>query len=130
MIERLPDRADLAEFREQPGAIVELHRSINENLMSAESYPTQHSEATIVITRDSQGVKLFVHYHLYDDDVGLLYQETDPITRDNFAMIRDMAIQSVEAMGFILERIDVRSLPEQDRLDLLARLPAFGGRGR
>lgn len=127
MIERIPGGTTIAA---DASAIVEIYRSINENMMSAESYPTQLSEAVVVSVRADTGIDIFVHYYMYDDEVGLLYREMDAVTPQNYTSYRDLAVDSVESMGFILENKNYRKLPDTEKGKLLATLLAFGGKGR
>ncbi len=113
-----------------PDQVLEIYRSSNQNLMSAESYPSQASEATVVGCQVNDKIRLFVHYFLYDDNVGLLYQEDEPISPNSYGAQRDFAVESVESLGFLMENFQFGQMTEQEKRESMAKLPVFGGHGR
>jgi len=124
VIERVSNR-NFLEF--EPEHVLEVYRSINENLASVEGHAMQMSTVTIVGARHGQKIGLFLHYWLTEDRLGVVYRETDPLTPKNYAQYRDEALASCEAMGFILDNAGYRSLSEEQRKRLVADSPAFGG---
>lgn len=124
MIQRI---GDIDHLDLKPHEVLEVFRSINENMMSAESYPTQLSEAAVIGARRGDRIRIFVHYYLAEDKVGLLYGETDSVTVDTYQAMRNAAIDSVEAMGFLLENLNFRKRNAAEQARILAELPAFGG---
>lgn len=123
MMERLPDsHIDPARFE-----ILEVWRSINENLVGAEGYPSQLGLATVVAARSNGRIGLYVHYWLIEDRVGLLYREQATITPQNYAHLRDEAVAQLEAMGFIVDNAQYRAIGEAGRERLKQTLPVFGG---
>lgn len=123
MMERLPDGyLDPARFE-----ILEVWRSINENLVGAEGHASQLGLATVVGARSNGRIGLYVHYWLIEDRVGLLYREDATITPQNYAHLRDEAVAQLEAMGFIVDNAQYRAIDEAGREHLKQTLPAFGG---
>lgn len=119
------DRVDVAQDE-----VLEVYRSINENLMSADGHPSQPSLASVVGVKESGSgrVRIFVHYFLLEDRVGILYEEEDEVSPKSYAGKRDEAIESVESMGFILDNMQFRSLDEDERQRAFETLAAFGAR--
>lgn len=107
--------------------VLEVWASINENMMTAEHYTTQLASASVIGVREDGEIRLYVHYWLIDDRVGLLYVETDPLSPANYAESRDEAVASVESMGFIVDSVRIRDMEPEDRQQKLAAMPAFGG---
>lgn len=127
MIERVGKESQI---RAKISEILEIYRSINENMMSAENYPTQKGEAVLAGVKVGNKIELYVHYFLYDNEIGLLYKETDPIHPQNYTAYRDAAKDSIESMGFMLENKNFRKLSEDQKIQLITSLRAFGGTGK
>lgn len=106
--------------------VLEVWRSINENLIGAEGHPTQSGLATVVGVRRQGRVELYVHYWLSQSQVGLLYREEDAVTPASYALLRDRAVADLEAMGFIVDNAQFRALDQAGRARLFAT-PVFGG---
>jgi hypothetical protein len=107
--------------------VLEVWRSINENLVGAEGYPTQNGLASVIGVRRREQIELYVHYWLSESKVGLLYREDEPITPANYATLRDHAVGELEAMGFIVDNAQYRTLDTAARERVLAAMPVFGG---
>ncbi len=107
--------------------VLEVWRSINENLIGAEGYPTQNGLASVVGVRRRDQVELYVHYWLSQSGVGLLYREDEPVTPARYAGLRDQAVGELEAMGFIVDNAQYRTLDPSAREHILTSLPVFGG---
>ena len=107
--------------------IVEVYRSANENMITLAGYPMQPSVASLVSIKGAQGILIFVHFYLLQDEVGVLYQVEEPVTEQNYAQVRGEALAEVEAMGFIMNNTFFHRLSPAEQQKLVAGLPIFGG---
>jgi len=117
------DRLDPSTITE----ILEIYRSVNENMMSFGEFPTQLADAFLVGCREKTKISLYVYYYLHEAKKGLLFEETDPLTPRNYAEKRREILDSIEAMGFIMNNLGYRNLPPLEQKKLLSSLAIFTG---
>lgn len=124
MLEFQPDRAHLDPTALQE--ILEIYRSVNENMMSYGEFSSQLADAFVVGCREQGKISLYVYYYLYEAQRGLLFQESEPLTPKNYAEKRKEILESIEAMGFIMNNVGYRNLPDAEREKVLSILSVFG----
>jgi len=108
--------------------ILEIYRSVNENLSSVQGRPTQPTVATVVTLKEAGKIKIYCHFYLSQDRVGVLYQKEGEIDPRSYEERRREVLEEVESMGFIMNNVGFRALPEVEQERILKTYPVFGGR--
>jgi hypothetical protein len=109
--------------------ILEIYRSVNENMMSFGEFPTQLADAFLIGCREKEKISIYVYFFLHEANKGLLFEETESLTPKNYAEKRREILESIEAMGFIMNNLGYRNLPPQEQKNLLTILSIFTGSG-
>lgn len=106
-------------------SVLELHQSINRPAIAAEGLDAQEAQATFVSGHGASGIEAYVYLRMFASNRGLTYRWTDPIDKSDYPDVQAGAIQFTESMGFMMEDMQFRRLPPDERERLADELGVF-----
>ena len=124
MYEIHPELKSVQTSSEQIVAIIE---SINKPMVAAAGKPLEPTKAFIVGVRNASGLfSIYVYLHLLQSKECLIYLH-DPveIPMESYHDMELEALQFVESMGFMVDNLNFRNLPIDQRDELMQHLPPF-----
>ncbi len=124
MYEIHPELKSIQTSNDQIVAIIE---SINNPMVAAAGKPLEPAKAFIMGVRNASGLfSVYVYLHLLQSKECLIYLH-DPaeIPMESYHDIELEALQFVESMGFMVDNLNFRNLPDDQRNELMQRLPLF-----
>ena len=105
--------------------IIEIYRSVNDSQVQIPGYESQNSSSFVVSFTKSGEIKIFVFIFLKRDLQGIIYSTDEKIKKNNYVDMRNEAIFFLESMGFMLENMDYRKLPDEEKNKIINSLPPF-----
>lgn len=117
--------ADIQSVPLELASVLELHQSINRPAIAAEGLDAQESQATFVSGHGASGIEAYVYLRMFTANRGLIYKWTEPIDKSDYPDVQAGAIQFTESMGFMMEDMQFRRLPPDERERLADDLGVF-----
>ncbi|RME27076.1 MAG: hypothetical protein D6806_05180 [Deltaproteobacteria bacterium] len=110
-----------------PEQLVAVIESVNTPMVAAEGRPLEPTKAYILGVRNQDGTfSIYIYLHLQQSNQCLIYLHQPPaVTLENYQNTELEALQFVESMGFIVDNLNYAALSQEQRQDVLARLPVF-----
>jgi hypothetical protein len=106
--------------------VVALHQSINQPHLAIPGKQAGPAQAFIVGLRGSQGFAVFVYLFLPESaDCALYVSDRRNLSPEEYSGEEAEALGFVESMGFILDSLNFRGLPQPQQDELVKTLPVF-----
>ena len=108
-----------------PDEVLELYQSLNEVTIIPHGHPPQQCSAYICVVRGDGGPRVFVAWHLKDDDTFQVHvPERQPADAEECRGVVHAAQAFVETVGFMMDKVRLAGDPDK-RSRALAKVPVF-----
>lgn len=118
---------ELKSIKVDSDQIVAIIESINSPMVAAAGKPLEPAKAFIMGVRNPSGLfSIYIYLHLLQSMECLIYLH-DPveIPMESYHDLEVEALQFVESMGFMVDNLNFRNLPDDQRGELMQRMPVF-----
>lgn len=104
--------------------VVELYQSLNTARIALEEYPSQDCEAYVCVMKKKETQRVFVALYLNDNKCTLVFcPERQPETKEECERLIHGAVNFVETVGFMMDRVDLGE--KEGRAKLLEKIPVL-----
>ncbi len=105
--------------------IIEIFRSVNDSQVQIPGFDSQNSSSFVVSLTENGEIKIYIFLFLKESLKGIVYTTDEKIKKNNYVDMRNDAIFFLESMGFMLENMDFRKLPDEEKDRIIKTLPLF-----
>jgi len=110
----------------KPEEMVEICYSVNTILVAPADHSSEPTKAYIVSGRKGSAFVFYIFLFLLNSSRGVIYLRDDEMVGQNdYSKVLDEAFMFLESMGFIMDRVDLRSLSLDERKEYVQQQPFF-----
>jgi len=110
----------------KPEEMVEVCYSVNTILVAPADHSAEPTKAFIVSARKGSAFIFYIYLFLLNSSRGVIYRRDDELVgQKNYTPVLDEAFLFLESMGFIMDRVDLRSLSLEERKEYVQQQPFF-----
>ena len=102
--------------------IIEIFRSVNDSQVQIPGFDSQNSSSFVVSLTENGEIKIYIFLFLKESLKGIVYTTDEKIKKNNYVDMRNDAIFFLESMGFMLENMDFRKLPDEEKDRIIKKL--------
>lgn len=106
--------------------VVSLHQSLNQPHLAIPGKKAGPAQAFILGIRGASGFAVFIYLYLAESqDCAVYVSENRNVSGEQYASEEAEAQGFVESMGFMMDNLNFRALPQDRQEELLKNLPVF-----
>ncbi|MCX5868867.1 MAG: hypothetical protein NT009_15555 [Proteobacteria bacterium] len=110
----------------KPEEMVEVCYSVNTILVAPADHSAESTKAYIVSARKGSAFIFYIFLFLINSGRGVIYRRDDEmVEQKDYSKVLDEAFMFLESMGFIMDRVDLRSLSLDERKEYVQQQPFF-----
>ncbi|MDD5224281.1 MAG: hypothetical protein PHE84_09835 [bacterium] len=110
----------------KPEEMVEVCYSVNTILVAPADHSAEPTKAFIVSARKGSAFIFYIYLFLINSSRGVIYRRDDELVgQKDYSKVLDEAFLFLESMGFIMDRVDLRSLSLEERKEYVLQQPFF-----
>lgn len=110
----------------KPEEMVEVCYSVNTILVAPADHSSEPTKAYIVAARKGSAFIFYIFLFLINSGRGFTYRRDDEMVgQKDYPKVLDEAFIFLESMGFIMDRVDLRSLSLDERKEYVQQQPFF-----
>lgn len=108
-------------------ALLSVFQSLNEETVAFGSHQRGYAKAYIYTFEDSpENYVIEIYFDVKDEQVGYRFgYERGAVQRFRLKFLEDQALEFVEAMGFMMDNLQIQNMPAHQRMEILKALPFF-----
>jgi hypothetical protein len=110
----------------KPEEMVEVCYSVNTILVAPADHSAEPTKAYIVSARKGSAFIFYIYLFLVNSGRGVIYRRDDELVgQKDYTKVLEEAFMFLESMGFIMDRVDLRSLSLEERKEYVLQQPFF-----